>query len=584
MISREELEAIRLKLDWEALAGEYLPRLERAGRQLKSLCPFHSEKTPSFYINPERQTFHCFGCGEGGDVFAFVMKMESLTFSEAARELAERVGVRIGSNAADSAPQEKERRRAREALEAAARLFHETLLKSSQAEPARTYLKSRGVTEAVAAEFELGFAPEGGSLLKPLSLRGFSPEILEKAGLLHRGHGGLREYFSGRLIFPIRDAKGIVAGFGGRLLGHGEPKYLNSPDTPVFSKRKLLYGLHKAVPTLRAERRAILVEGYMDVISAHSCGFATALAPLGTALSQDHAALLKRYASSVVVAFDSDSAGIAATIRAADALIESGFPVSVAQVPEGKDPDGFLKSRGSAAFAKVLAGAADAVKFKIETILKESPGPLSADFKAAAARKILETIRLSPDEIVKSEWMRMVSQRLGVPEEALRRQALKGGRPPLRQQNAAPRPSGAAPWAADRALLILIFQEPALAARLEAGDFLSQDGRRLWEGIRGIAPGSRVDLLAAFEGPLHSWASEIAALAGMTPAPTKPADEISKILKRRRARAVLNRLEPLMLGRTGPASGRGARPSVPGRASRAQGSFARRPNLSRRST
>lgn len=414
---------IRARLDIVELVGECVP-LSRAGRNLKARCPFHQERSPSFIVSPERQTFHCFGCGEGGDAFSFVMKTENLTFAEAAEKLAARTGVTIEADRALS-PQDKDRLRMKEALEFAAEYYHSVLKKEPSAEEARRYVGKRHLNAAVVDGFLLGYAPRQSCLLEAARRRGFEDGILLQAGLAaNRADGALRDYFFDRLLFPIRDARGAVIGFGGRTLGEGEPKYLNSPESPVFSKGRVLYGLFEGGASVRKARKAHLMEGYMDVIAAHQHGLKTACAPLGTALTTEHAVLLKRYADSVVIVFDADEAGRAAAVRGAEVVLAAGLGVRVGTVPAGKDPDEFLHARGLPAFQDVLGSAVDLVAFKTELLIGRA-GELTPEAKSVVAKDVLSTIALCPDAVLKDEWVRRLAARLGLNEDSLRR---SGGR------------------------------------------------------------------------------------------------------------------------------------------------------------
>ena len=550
MLTQDVREEIRQKLDLAALAGEYIPRLERAGSRLKGLCPFHAEKTPSFFIHPERQMYRCFGCGEGGDVFDFIMKIENLSFPEAIERLAAKAGVTI--TRALMTGRDRERQAAKESLAFAARFYHEFLLgKEPAAETARKYLESRRVSVEMIKRFSLGYAPGGGRLLKALAAKGTASEAALRAGVVVKppAGGAVREYFFNRVIFPIRDAKGEVAGFGGRVLGDGEPKYLNSADSSFFSKRRVLYGLWEGLKVLRNAKTALLMEGYLDVIAAHQAGFENAVAPLGTAFSPEHAQLLKRYVSSVVIVFDSDEAGTRASLRAADILVEAGLSLKIAQVPLGKDPDEFLKTRGAESFREVLASAQDFVEFKIG-VLSKGRAALSPEEKSAISREIIASINRSPDEVLKDEWTRRLSQRLSVSEAAVRREAGRAARGASAQASpAAPAVAVAAsPLDPDRSILLFILQEPTLAEGLRPADFTTEKSRRLWEELLKLKPyesGWPARLLGALAGEDRQAASAliVASTQGFA---RRPEEELFKILRRRRAQARVRELESLL--------------------------------------
>lgn len=490
LIPDDVLENIRARVDIVELVREYVPQLQRAGRNFKARCPFHQERTPSFIVTPERQTFHCFGCGSGGDAFAFLMKMESLSFMEAAEKLAGRAGVALVKNDDPLGPADKERLRLKELLELAAAFYHEVLLKSAAAAAARKYLAQRKVsTEAITA-FRLGYAPKSGDIESRAARKGFPRELVAKAGLSRAcGPGAGRDYFFDRILYPIQDAKGAVVGFGARALGEAMPKYLNSPESPVFSKSRVLYGLWPGLAQVRKERRVVLMEGYMDVIAAHQHGLKTACAPLGTALTLDHIALIRRYAAEAIVVFDADRAGESAALRGAQLLLAAGLGVRVASVAQGKDPDEFLHAHGLPAFQKCLEGSADLAQFQTELALKRRPASLSATDKSAVASEVLETIGRCPDEIVQDEWLRRLAQRLRIDEQALRRQLAKRG--PGRRAAApasAPAPAPSELAGGEEDIFIDVFMEPRLFELLRENDFSSATGRRLWNVLSRLAP------------------------------------------------------------------------------------------------
>ena len=417
------LDQIRTRVDIVELVREYVPGLKRAGRHWKACCPFHGEKTPSFMVNPDRQIFHCFGCNEGGDLFKFLMRLENLSFPEAVEQLAGRAGIKLeGEAGGGMSAKDKERLGLRKALEFAVGFYRETLKKSPAAETARKYLVKRRIPAEAQETFALGYAPADGTLLMEAALKaGITQQTLQTAGLAgyQSERGRYYDFFRDRLLFPIFDAKGEVVGFGGRVLGDGQPKYLNGPDTPLFSKSKVLYGLSQAAPAMRKARRAIVLEGYTDVIGCHRHGFTFAVAPLGTALTVDHAALLKRYAEEIVLLFDPDAAGNAASLRGAEILMEADVNVRIATMPAGLDPDEFLDEKGPDAFIERLDGAVDLAEFKTALVLAELPKAPSLDEKVKAAASVLETIAKQPNLIMRKEWVRRLAAKLDLDPEAL---------------------------------------------------------------------------------------------------------------------------------------------------------------------
>jgi DNA primase len=518
MIPPETLELIRSRLDVVELVGEHV-QLTRAGRNMKGRCPFHQERTPSFIVSPERQTFHCFGCGEGGDVFSFVMKTENLSFVESIEKLAARVGVKV-EPAQALGPDEKARLRMKEAMEFAAQYYHALLMKDPAAEAARNYVKSRHLNKASVEEWVLGYAPRQGNLVAAAQAKGFDVDILLKAGLAaKRPDGTLRDYFFDRLMFPIRDAKGAYVGFGGRIMGDGEPKYLNTPETPIFSKGRVLYGLFEGSSAIRKSRRAHFMEGYMDVIATHQHGLKSACAPLGTALTPEQSALIKRYADKAFIVFDADNAGQNAAVRGAEVAIAAGLDVRVATVPEGKDPDELLHAKGMSALEGALGGALDdkpgdfiaswkfpdikgaletsldLVEFKTELLIKRA-GQLTSEKKSEIAKEVMATIVHSPDEIRKDEWVRYLAKRLEVNEDALRRVGGKSVPQSRRPSSspAIPAPVRVAPTrpaevsASDLQLLGVLFKSPASSKDVPEDALESGAARLILLNLRGVEP------------------------------------------------------------------------------------------------
>ncbi len=556
LIPPETLELIRSRLDIVELVGEYVP-LTRAGRNMKARCPFHQERSPSFIVSPERQTFHCFGCGEGGDAFSFIMKSESLSFMEAAEKLAARAGVTIEADR-ELGPQDKERIKLREANEFAAAHYHEQLKKDASAEPARQYVAKRLLSKASVESFLIGYAPRNGTLVAAALKKGFSEEILLKAGLAaKRTDGSLRDYFFDRLMFPIRDVKGAFVGFGGRTLGDGEPKYLNTAETPVFSKSKVLYGLYEGLAETRKARKAHLMEGYMDVIASHQHGLKTACAPLGTALTPEHALLIKRYADAVAIVFDADNAGQNAAVRGAEVALESGLSTRVASVPEGKDPDEFLHAKGLEAFQTSLDSAQDLVAFKTELLIKRA-GELTPEAKSAIAKDVMSTIVRCPDEVLKDEWVRRLASRLGLNEESLRRSGGKSvAQSTRRPANAAAPAPAAAPVkaaiipAADLQLLGLLLKTPASASEVAASDLESASAREIVATLAGLSLEGKwaPRLLDALEPDVRAAASR---LLSDELAYDDPAATLRAMTSKRRSQRRLKEIEPLVLSGNAP--------------------------------
>lgn len=346
----EAVREIKERLDIVELVGDAVP-LRKVGKNFRGLCPFHTEKTPSFYVSPERQTFHCYGCGRGGDIFSFVMEKEGLTFPEALETLAERAGVQLAKRTAG-------RRSLSDIMELALAFYRENL-QGASGEPARRYLESRRLPVAAWSRFELGWAPPAwDGLWAFLRNRGVSRQEALSCGLIVEGQKGDYDRFRGRVIFPIRDMAGKLTAFGGRVLSGEGAKYINSPEGPLFNKRSLLYLLPAAKGFIRERGEAIVVEGYMDALRLHLCGFQNAVATLGTSLTVEQAALLKRISDRVLICYDSDAAGQEATLRGMSLLQNEGLEVRVVELPRGKDPDELLASDGGdLLFGQALAKA-----------------------------------------------------------------------------------------------------------------------------------------------------------------------------------------------------------------------------------
>ena len=358
LVSRNEIE--------DVVSG-YVQLTKRSGSNLFGLCPFHSEKTPSFSVSPDKQIYHCFGCGKGGGVINFIMEIENLSFPDAVAFLAKRAGMEMPE---DDTPKDVRNKRARllELNRDAARFFYDTLSTPAGAD-ASAYIKRRGISRQMAVRFGLGAAPDSWSaLLDSMSAKGYSHQEMYEAGLIRksRNGSGFYDYFRNRLMFPVIDVRGSVIGFSGRALGDNEPKYLNSPDTPVFNKSRCLFALNLAKKTKQG--MLILSEGNIDVVSLHQAGFDCAVASLGTSLTSDQARLMTRYTEQVVIAYDADSAGVKASQRAIPILEKAGLNVKVLTIPGAKDPDEFIKANGADAFKKLLESSEDRVDYQLMLI------------------------------------------------------------------------------------------------------------------------------------------------------------------------------------------------------------------------
>jgi len=412
-LSQEDIERVREATDLVELLSQYLS-LKKAGKNYTTLCPFHSEKKPSFYISPERQIYHCFGCGAGGNVYSFLMEMEKVSFPEAVRMLASKAGIRLREPDAKAGPREALYR----ANEFADDFYHNTLLQRESGKKGRDYVKQRGLGHELIDRFRLGYSTPSWDGLKK-SAESVSEEVLIKAGLLIRSEKG-RTYdrFRDRLMFPIRNVSGRVIGFGGRSVGDSSPKYMNSPDTEIYKKGKTLYGLWEAKQEIRGSGKAIIVEGYTDLLSLWSVGVRGIVASLGTALTEQQAKLLSRYAENVVILFDADAAGSDAAVRSLDILLEHGLDVSVVSLPAGCDPDSFAREKGGEALLALIESAPSFFDFK-SSYLEKKYDISKVSTKALAIKEIASSISRIPDPVKRQLWIRELSQKFSVPEGVL---------------------------------------------------------------------------------------------------------------------------------------------------------------------
>ena len=422
-IPPQTIEQIAAANDIVDVIGSYFP-LKRAGSSFKALCPFHQEKTPSFHVNPQRQAFHCFGCGVGGGVFRFVMDYEHVDFPAAVRKLAARAGIQIvEERRAEGEDRQLETRRVLTKLHAeAAEWFHENLLKKEWAAPARDYLKGRGIDRQVAKNWQLGFAPDAwDAFLKWALEHGYSREQLLQSGLVkprddERPQGDVYDRFRGRIMFPICNDVGEVIAFSGRLLESDAQaaKYLNSPETPLFRKGRVLFGLHKTKRALIEANCAIVCEGQLDLIALFEAGIMNVVAPQGTAFTPDQSRILKRYVDEVVLCFDADEAGQKAGERSLDALLQNDLIVRVAGMPRGQDPDSLVRAEGKEGFEKRVAAARDFFDHWIDQKVG-SVDLASLGAKMQLARELAATVSHVHDPMLRGQVVNKVSSRLGVP-------------------------------------------------------------------------------------------------------------------------------------------------------------------------
>lgn len=516
MAGREAFrEQVRESNDIVEVVGEAVALRPAGPGRFSGLCPFHNETAPSFQVNAELGFFHCFGCKESGDIFGFLMKREGLSFVEALHQLARRAGIPIPeTDPKQFSRDEKLRAANRKALD-----YYQRILRGEAGFRARAYLKKRGLSESTITEYGLGFAPDRwDELITALEKSGIKRATLLEAGLARESRrGGHHDFFRNRLIVPIFDSQGRAAGFAGRSLDGSEPKYINSPDSPIYRKRSVLYGLHQARSTIRRERSAILFEGYFDCLSAWQAGIAGAVAVCGTALTPDHAKLLSAQAKDIVLAFDADAGGRRATFASLPILLEAQLRVRVAPLSGGRDPDDVIREEGAEHFREEIRKAPTFVEFLVDEALERAR---SGGGRAAAARAVLEVIARAPSPLDREEWLAEAAGSLGFSLESageemarLRGRPAAGGRTRNERARSSadpapprPRPS---PTPAERDLIRWADAEPDEVARLlleaESGE------------LEGFATSSiLLDLKQAAAGGGSRIADRLQELAGET--------------------------------------------------------------------
>ncbi len=403
------LDDLNSRLDIVDVVSDYI-ELKRAGQNYKGLCPFHSEKTPSFMVSPDKQIFHCFGCGVGGNLVHFVMKYENLSFQESLRLLAKKAGINLKEYKFNSSSNnEGLREKLAELHREATKVFVENLKRSKVAQ---TYLRERGLTEDTIRAFSIGYAlKDWRHLSNYLKDKGFHSSFILQSGMVSSGDKGSYDTFRDRIIFPICDIQGDIIAFGGRVMDDSQPKYLNSADSPLFRKGETLYGLNLAKDGIRKKEYAIIVEGYLDVMMSHQCGFGNTVAPLGTALTPGHLQKLKRFTKKAVLVFDGDEAGKSAAKRSIPLLLEQGFAAKILLLPEKDDPDSFLRKNGNISYEKLLSKSKSVVEF-ILTISRKD--------KTETVHEAIEIISAAGDMIMKEELIGELSRKADKSETVIR--------------------------------------------------------------------------------------------------------------------------------------------------------------------
>ncbi|HEY7408811.1 MAG TPA: DNA primase [Gemmatimonadaceae bacterium] len=533
MISDETIERVREAADIVQIIGEHV-NLKRSGADFRGPCPFHQGTHRNFSVSPKKGIYYCFVCHEGGDVFTFLQKRLGMEWPAAVRHVAERVGIEVRE--VETRTQEKDAREPFwEINAAAAAYFREMLWDENTGKAARDYLALRRVSREIADRFGLGFAPRDlDAMREHLNALGYDDMRLAEAGLLvtREETNEQRPRFRNRLIFPIHDASGHHVGFGGRLLGPGEPKYLNSADSPIFSKSRVLYGLNWAKHAIRREDRVVVVEGYFDAVRLWSAGLDPVVAPLGTALTEQQASMLARYTRSAFLLYDSDRAGLKATFRAGDELLRHGFAVQVVTLPEGEDPDSFVDTHGADALREQLDQSVDVFERKVH-LLERAGWFADLSRKRRALDRLLPTLRATADALTRDMYLTRVSEAAGVAKDLLAREvdattggasgrtryagpglapeprqappSVEPGRSPARDRRAHERRSRGRGESAERELVRVMVHErgqvDALAERVDPAEFQNAELREIFQTLVTLGDEASIDQLSSALSP-----------------------------------------------------------------------------------
>jgi len=416
MVSQEKVAEVREANNIVEVIGEYIP-LKKAGKNFRASCPFHQESAPSFYVSPEKGLYHCFGCGKGGNVFTFLMEYKGMSFIEVLKFLGQRAGIVV-----EERPKASRYWNLYLANELGSKVYSHTLYKS-EGRPGQAYFEARGLSDSTIKSFDLGYSPTSGkTLLKYLEKKKeIKEDTLEKLGLLIKDESGkYYDSFRGKIIFPIRDPYGKVIAFGSRVVDNRTPKYINSPESPIYKKGNSLYGLYEAKNEIRKRSEAVIVEGYMDLLTLYEAGLKNVVATLGTSLTQEQAKLISRYTNKVALIYDADLGGIKATLRGIDILLEAGLDVKIAVLPQGYDPDSFVRENSIGKLRHLLTTAKDFVDFKITSFASVQPEKISAvESKIKLAKEMQVTLSKIKDPIKRSIWADKAAQTLRIEKELL---------------------------------------------------------------------------------------------------------------------------------------------------------------------
>ena len=530
-------EEIRRVADIVEVIGRVV-HLKKAGQNYLGLCPFHSEKTPSFTVSPSKQIFHCFGCRKGGDVFTFWMEYHNVSFPEAMRDLAERYQITIPKDSWNPSESGKwsERASLLKVNEKACAYFHEMLLRSPKGKAAKAYLVGRGMTKEIVERFKLGYALDDWNGMERL-FKGEDLECAFKAGLvIPRKNDGFYDRFRNRVMFPIFDVRSRILGFGGRVLDDSQPKYMNTPESALFHKGHVLYGLHASCEAMRRSGRAVIVEGYMDLLALRRHGFEEAVATLGTALTREHLRLLRGYAKEAVVVFDSDAAGRSAASKSFPLFLDEGFPARATLLPEGEDPDTFVNKYGLSAFEDLLARAVPLFDFYLDLQLAHSGDTIEG--RLGILSQLVPILSELKNAAQQSLYIRKLAQRLDLYEssviEEIRKRTSSGGRT---GENAAPAHTvHYQPQHKDIAILLnILVHHPSARDRMMREDFrlLLAGGPaveifdRMKESLQGDAYSSPAELIEKLDGELSREMLREALLSG----PICREEEVDQALK-----------------------------------------------------
>ena len=522
------IEEVRINNDIVDVVSEYV-KLERKGKDYFGLCPFHKEKTPSFSVVPPKQIFYCFGCGKGGNVIHFIMNCENLDFIEAVKLLADRAKIQLPEG--DSSEEQEKAKLKHEVIRinTEAARFYFNNLNSKQGEKARKYLKDRSLSEQTVRRFGLGYSnEEWDSLYKYLLDKGFNEDVLLKSGLILPGkNGGFYDRFRGRILFPIFDIRGNVIGFGGRVIDNSLPKYINSPETPVYSKGRNLYALNLAKNS--GQNRLLIVEGYMDVISLHQCGIINTVASLGTALTESQGRILKKYAEEIIISYDADTAGQAATLRGLDLLNDLGCRVRVLIIPQGKDPDEYIRKNGADALRELIDKSLTLLEYKV-TFLKKQIDTSTIEGKISFLNKLSELLVKVDNSIEREMYIKKLAKEYEISEESIYSEVYKRTKPRNNFRNTAANPADNAKNTGksgdeaagsvvhdERMLLAMICIDnsvyKAVKGRISADDITNEQNRKIAEDVfsrmeenKGIVTG---ELLNSLDNSLANEFSRI---------------------------------------------------------------------------